>query len=60
MALTPLTWVFHNLSDENQQLNQLRQTPSAWRASDLNAARAASDAVDLSNKKRVSLEKATP
>jgi hypothetical protein len=43
----------------NQQLNQRRQTLSAWRASDLNAARAAFEAADLSNKERESLEKKT-
>ncbi len=53
---TAFSWAA-SISDENQRLNQLRQTLSSWRASDLNAARAAFEAADLSDKERESLSK---
>lgn len=53
---TAFSWA-SSISDDNQRLNQLRQTLSSWRASDLNAARAAFDAADLSDKERESLAK---
>ena len=53
---TAFSWAA-SISDDNQRLNQLRQTLSTWRASDLNAARAAFDAADLSDKERESLAK---
>ncbi len=53
---TAFSWAA-SISDDNERLNQLRQTLTSWRSSDLNAARAAFDAADLSDKERESLAK---
>ena len=53
---TAFSWAA-SISDDNQRLNQLRQTLSTWRSSDLRAARAAFQAADLSDKERESLAK---
>lgn len=53
---TAFSWAA-SISDENQRMNQLRQTLQSWRGSDLQAARAAFDAANLSSKERESLAK---
>ncbi len=53
---TAFSWAA-SISDENDRLNELRQTLKSWRSSDLNAARAAFDAAQLSDKERQSLAK---
>lgn len=53
---TAFSWAA-SISDENQRLNELRQTLKLWRGSDLNAARAAFDGANLSAKERESLAK---
>jgi hypothetical protein len=53
---TAFSWAA-TIGDENQRLNQLRQTLTAWRASDLNAARAALDAAHIPEKEKDTLAK---
>jgi hypothetical protein len=53
---TAFSWA-SSISDENERLNQLRETLKSWRGSDLKAARAAFDAADLPAKDRASLAK---
>ncbi len=53
---TAFSWAA-SISDDNQRLNELRQTLKSWRGSDLHAARAAFDAANLSAKERESLAK---
>ena len=53
---TAFSWA-SSISDENDRLNELRQTLKTWRGSDLTAARAAFDAANLSPKERESLAK---
>lgn len=53
---TAFSWA-SSISDENERLNQLRETLKAWRGSDLKAARAAFEAADLPAKDRASLAK---
>jgi len=53
---TAFSWAA-SISDENERFNQLRQTLSSWRGSDIDAARAALDAADLSPKDREKLLK---
>ena len=53
---TAFSWAA-SIGDDNQRLDQLRQTLISWRSSDLNAARAAFDSADLSDKERDSLAK---
>ena len=53
---TAFSWAA-SISDDNARLNELRHTLKSWRDSDLNAARAALNAADLSNKDRESLSK---
>lgn len=50
------TWA-SSISDENDRLNQLKDTLGSWRKSDLKAARAAFDAANLTDKERESLGK---
>ncbi len=53
---TAFSWAA-SIGDDNQRLNQLRQTLSSWRNSDLQAARSAFDSANLSPKERASLAK---
>ncbi|GAA5132102.1 hypothetical protein JIN84_07640 [Luteolibacter yonseiensis] len=53
---TAFSWAA-SISDENQRINELRQTLKSWRRSDLQAARATFDAANLSEKERESLAK---
>jgi len=53
---TAFSWAA-SISDDNQRLNQLRQTLNAWRGSDIKAARAALANADISSKDRESLSK---
>ncbi len=53
---TAFSWAA-SISDENERFNQLRQTLSSWRGSDIDAARAALDAADLSPTEREKLLK---
>jgi hypothetical protein len=53
---TAFSWA-SSISDENQRLNELRQTLKSWRGSDLGTARAAFNAANLSDKERESLAK---
>jgi len=53
---TAFSWAA-SISDENERLNQLRETLKSWRGSDLKAARAAFEAADLPAKDRASLAK---
>ena len=53
---TAFSWAA-SISDENQRLNQLRETLQSWRRSDLKSARVAFDSADLSDKERASLAK---
>lgn len=53
---TAFSWAA-SISDENDRLNQLRETLRSWRNSDLKAARAAFDAANLPAKDRASLAK---
>lgn len=53
---TAFSWAA-SISDDNQRLNQLRQTLNAWRGSDLKAARAALANADISVKDREALAK---
>ena len=55
-AASTFSWAA-SISDDNQRLNELRQTLKSWRGSDLNAARAAFDNADLTSKERESLAK---
>jgi hypothetical protein len=53
---TAFSWAA-SISDENDRLNELRQTLQTWRGSDLQAARAALAAAELTAKERKSLGK---
>lgn len=53
---TAFSWAA-SISDDNDRLNELRQTLKAWRGSDLRGARAAFEAAELSAKERESLGK---
>lgn len=53
---TAFSWAA-SISDDNQRLNELRQTLKSWRGSDLSAARDAFESADLSAKERESLAK---
>ena len=53
---TAFAWA-GSISDENDRLNELRQTLKSWRGSDLQGARAAFDTAELSSKERESLGK---
>jgi hypothetical protein len=53
---TAFSWAA-SISDENDRLNELRQTLQTWRGSDLQAARAALNAAELTAKERKSLGK---
>lgn len=53
---TAFSWAA-SIGDDNQRLNQLRETLSSWRNSDLDAARNAFDSAKLSPKERASLAK---
>jgi hypothetical protein len=51
---TAFSWAA-SISDENERLNQLRETLKSWRGSDLKAARAAFEAADLPARDRTKL-----
>ncbi|MES2921065.1 MAG: hypothetical protein V4819_05955 [Verrucomicrobiota bacterium] len=53
---TAFSWAA-SISDDNDRLNELRQTLKSWRGSDLRGARSAFDAAQLSDKERESLGK---
>ncbi len=53
---TAFSWAA-SISDENDRLNELRQTLKSWRGSDLRGARTAFDAAEISDKERESLAK---
>lgn len=53
---TAFSWAA-SISDDNQRLNELRQTLKSWRGSDLSAARDAFENADLTSKERESLAK---
>lgn len=53
---TAFSWA-SSITDENARLNELRQTLKSWRGSDLDAAREAFTAAELSSKERESLAK---
>jgi hypothetical protein len=53
---TAFSWAA-SISDDNERLNELRQTLKTWRGSDLNAAREAFGSADLTAKERESLAK---
>jgi len=53
---TAFSWAA-SISDENERFNQMRQTLSSWRGSDIGAARAALDAAELSPTDREKLLK---
>jgi hypothetical protein len=53
---TAFSWAA-SISDDNERLNQLRETLKSWRGSDLKAARAAFQAADLPDRDRAKLAK---